>query len=296
MGSRSERTAESGVAGARRVAILATVFVLGVALGSLVRGWREKPIQPAGYTQSEGMSETTKAVLSQLSAPVEIRFYSILDPKSTSESTRAFSSKVRSHLLQFEREAPDRVKLSFHERQEEVAEASADGIRPFNIDKGDACFLGVALASPSGKEVLGHLDPAWEGALEADLTRALQRVSAARPDSPGVAPAPVDPETLAAVTRRFPNLAGVSLEDATRQLRQDATEEFRKVVMDLTTEIKAVQERVKAAEASQSAAELEQARQELQRLQTQQTDKLKEIAARNQVQIEALQRLKSSKQ
>ena len=48
--------------------------------------------------------------------------------------------------------------------------------RPFNIDKGEPCYLGVALAFKGHKESLSRLSPDWEQAVEPDITRAIARL------------------------------------------------------------------------------------------------------------------------
>ena len=65
-----------------------------------------------------------------------------------------------------------------------AAAASADGIQPFNLDKGDACYLGLAIISGKDKESLARLQPEWEPALESDLVRAILRVATAASPAP----------------------------------------------------------------------------------------------------------------
>ena len=69
--------------------------------------------------------------------------------------------------------------------------ASADRIKPFNLDKGNACFLGLALSCQDRKESIPQLAPEWEQALEPDLTRAILRLAnpASSPTRPAGPPA-----------------------------------------------------------------------------------------------------------
>ena len=53
----------------------------------------------------------------------------------------------------------------------------AEGIKGFDLDKGRGCYLGLAVSSVGKKEVLPQLYPAWEAALEPDVSRAIERVS-----------------------------------------------------------------------------------------------------------------------
>ena len=55
--------------------------------------------------------------------------------------------------------------------------ALADGIKGFNLEKGEGCYLGIALSSKGKKEVLPQLSPEWEPALESDVSRAILRLS-----------------------------------------------------------------------------------------------------------------------
>jgi hypothetical protein len=88
----------------------------------------------------------------------------------------------------------------------------------------------------------------------------------------------------------LPDLASLSVEEGTKRLRQASFEEFRQAVVEMEQELKAVQERLKSAQ----GPDQELARQELQKLQSQQTERLKEIAAKSQAQVDALKHLKGS--
>jgi len=240
-------------------------------------------------TKTEGVaapSETTRTVLSQLSLPVEIRFYSVLDSNTVPASTFAFAQRVQALLEGYERAASGKVKTV---REQTDAEAAArEGLEGFNREKGDACFLGMVIASEARKETLRRLDPKWEQALEADVIRSVERVGAPLPSPAKTATSAPDPAVLESVKSQLPDLASVSVEEGTKRLRLASFEEFRKAASEMERELKAVQERVKSAQ----GPELELARRELQKVQMEQMQRLKDIAARSQAQIDALKQLK----
>ena len=173
----------------RRTLILAPVFVLlGVALAGI---WFK--YGNAAVPRHE-LSSNTLDLLHHLNSPVEIRFYSVLPPGSAPEPLQDFSGRV-DHLLSEFQDANDSKIHVIRNVSTSVADAdaaAADGIHPFNLDKGDACFLGITVASGGRKESLPQLQPEWEPALEFDLARAILQVTAA-PARPSSRQAPRSP-------------------------------------------------------------------------------------------------------
>ena len=164
-------------------------FAAGTALSAMwfARAPSRQPAAPESAGQP-ALSEATRAVLRRLGSPVEIRFYSLLDAASASESVQAFSGRVDQLLAQYEQEAAGKIKVI---RSKILSPASAnaalaDGIKPFDLDKGDGCYLGIAVVRAQQKETLSPLAPEWEQALEPDLTRAIARAIAG--DSEALAP------------------------------------------------------------------------------------------------------------
>ncbi|HWX22560.1 MAG TPA: Gldg family protein [Candidatus Binatia bacterium] len=243
------------------------------------------------------LSESTKAMLERLAAPIEIHYYSLLDPATVPDSMRTFAERVAQLLEQYQQAAKGKIKVS---RQDSFSNASAnaalaDGIKPFNQDKGDACYLGLAVLHNGHKESLPLLSPDWEPALESDLSRAIVRLNEASALlSPAAAPAPIDPAASEEVKRAVPNYATVSMEEGTRVLRQAALTEFAQVAAEMDAKVKDAEQRFLEAQKSQSEPAQQAARLELQQLQAEQNEKLKQIVARSQAQIEALQKLKTS--
>ena len=172
--------------------------------------------------------------------------------------------------------------------------ALADGIKGFNLDKGEGCYLGLALLCNGKKETLPQLAPEWEPALEADISRAVVRLSEAAPVSnPTVTAAKLDSTSVEAVKQQVPDFASVSLEDGTRRLREAGLKEFSAAVTQLKTEMQEAQQRLEQARNGGSAADQEEAMKRFQEVQRAQSEKLREVAARSQALIAALQQLKA---
>ena len=173
------------------------LFATGIALGAwwISRAASSVPATPVNAGPA-GLSAATKAVLQHLGSPVEIRFYSLLDPATVDNSGREFSGRVDQLLSQYEQEAGGKIKVvrvnSFSTASANAA--MADGIRSFNIDKGDACYLGIAVVHGGQKESLASLAPEWEPALEFDLSRAIAGIGVNPSDTQPAAP--VDGATL----------------------------------------------------------------------------------------------------
>jgi ABC-type uncharacterized transport system len=271
------------------------IFAAGIALSAL---WfshapSHGPAVPEG-AHPPALSDATKAVLHRLGSPVEIRFYSLLDPASISDSRRDFSGRVDQLLSQYEREAGGRITVArVNSISSSAAKAAeADGIRAFNIDKGDACFFGIAVVRGQQKQSLSSLAPEWEQALESDLSRAIAGVDVAGPQAQ---PAPkADVASLEAVKRAIPNLDSVSVEDGSRLLRVSALAEFQRTGQEMQAKVKQAEERFLQAQDDQSKEEQEAALKHLRQFQREQTKRLEEIALNAKAQQEALQQLKGA--
>jgi hypothetical protein len=283
------------VAQSRTTLLVLVCFILGLAIGAFwyqrATNRRSTDVVPAGVKLTEG----TKAVLKALGSQVEIRFYSLLDPATTSNSLQTFARRVDQLLSEYEREADGKIKVTRFLTQSDSAATAAlsDGIKVFNLNLGDACFLGMAIACNDRRETLAQLSLEWEAALESDVSRAITRVAAPGAQAvPTTAPTETDAATIQGVKRSIPNFASVSVEEGTQILRQAALEDLKAVAKEMETQVKAAQQRLTEAQNSKSAAEQQDAIKELQNVQARQTEKLKEIAARLQDQIAALQKLK----
>lgn len=301
VGPGSSPARRHGARGSTRTLLLVVVCLLAglMPVAFLVyRATRSAPPEAVGAAES-GLSEGTLAVLQRLDFPVELRFYSLLDPASTSQDLRAFAGRVDRLLSAYEHTADGKIKVVRHTTLSptEADAASADGLQPFNLSQGEACFLGIVAARGSQKEILARLSPEWEAALESDLSRAIERLASAKPATKNVvaaaaAPPRLDPAVVAAVKRVLPNVAAVSLEDGSRMLREAALTEFQAAMKDMDRQIQEARQRVVTAKASGNEAEQAAALKNLQDLQASQAEKLQQIAARTQAQVEAFEQIK----
>jgi hypothetical protein len=269
-------------------------FAAGIALSAW---WFSRSPTPALAPESAGpppLSDATKAVLLHLRSPVEIRFYSLLDPVSVDASGRDFSGRVDQLLSQYEQEAGGKLRVARVNAISSVADkaAEADGIKSFNIEKGNACFLGIAVVRGDQKASLSALTPEWESALESDLSRVIAGVDMAASQAQPAAKA--DVASLEAVKRAITNLDSVSVEDGSRMLRTAALAQFQKTGQEMQSRLRQAEERFLQAQNNQSVADQEAALKDLRQAQMEQAKKLEEIALESKAQLEALQQLKGA--
>ncbi len=293
--SRQNRPATREQASVRTVVLVLAAFFLGLG-GALWYSHHGKSAGAAVGESSGELSAATQAILTGLQSPITIHFYAILDPKSVSPETQAFAGRVDRLLAEYQAAADGKINVIRYTAESENGPqaAMADGLKPFNLAQGDACFLGVTVLGNDQKETLGQLSPAWEAALESDLSHAIARVSTPKP-APGVAaftPAP-DQTAIAAVKRALPNFTSLSVEEGTTILRESAMKEAQTALEAMKASVQAAQQQLAAARTGGSAAEQQAALKNLQQLQAEQAGKIQEITSRLQAEIEALKRLKA---
>jgi hypothetical protein len=284
-----QRTSEQ--AGARTILLLAVVFLLGIAVSAvwfLIRSNRRPAIQ---------LSESTRAVLSRLDSPLEIRFYALLDPASVPESVMAFPARVDQLLSAYQQGAAGKINVTSVNSQSttNANAARADGIEAFNSQKGDACYLGLALFSKGHKETVTRLSPEWEQALEPDLTRAIARLlDASRGDTVSLVVSQANVTAVQQVKALIPNLAAVSVQQGNEILRDAAFKDFTAATKEMQIQLKEAEDRLTQAHNRGSEAEQQAAMKHLQEVQAEQTEKLKQIAGRSKTQIDTFQQLKAA--
>ncbi len=287
--------------GISRIAVVIAVFLL-VDL-AVIGIYLLKPQSSPQSVQEQNvptLHADTLAVLENLPSRVELRFYSLLDPQSTDNGLRAFSDRVDQLLVEYEIAARGKIQVVRHKTltdAEAVRLAEQDGITPFNMNIGDACFLGIAVVQQDRRETLPRLSPQWESAIEPDLSRAITRVIQSSSSTQTVASASaVDRTARAAAVEKvrqiIPNPQDTPEEDGTRMIRQIALEEFRAISEETKRLTQSAQSQLAAAQQSGSESNQKAAMQELQRIQQAQAQKLKEISARAEAQVEAWQELK----
>lgn len=255
---------------------------------------------PSVEVASVPLTSATLGVLRQLHTPFQIRYFAILDSNTVASSCMQFAGRVDRLLTAYAQASEGRVTvlrtLATHDGLESK-EASAEGLKSFNIEKGNACYLGLVVSCPGRKEVMPILSPEWENALESDLSRLLQRLDhIPSANVPAQVLSQVTPGAIEEVKAIIPNLAGVSLEQGTQILRETALAEFKAEGQKWQEEIQRAEQALQRLATDAPAAERQQWIDKLQRLRSEQTEKLKAIAAKSESQIEALRRLKTASQ
>ena len=286
------QTSRSG--GARLPILVIVFFLLGAALTGV---WFKYGKHATGsLLPGQELSDSTLALLRQLNSPVEIRFYSVLPPGSAPETFQAFSGRVDQLLSEFQSANDVKIHVirNISTAGSNADAASADGIQPFNLDNGDACFLGFTVVCGGQKESLAQLQPEWEPALQFDLARAILRVTTASATSVAKAMVPVSPETTNEIVRLIPNVNATSLEDGIGILRNAAVDKFSEAGAEMEKQIHAAQQQVADAQNGQSEAEQQAAMKHLQQVQLDQAEKLKAVAAQLQTQISVFEQMKAA--
>jgi ABC-type uncharacterized transport system len=284
--------ASSARPSARRTPVVALSFFL---LGAVLTiAWFEY-----GKNGLPGQNATTLPgdildQLRQLSTPVQIQFYSVLPPGGVSESVQNFSQRVDGLLTAFQNANAAEIHVS---RNVSPAETNADaaatsGLRPFNLEKGEACYLGVSVASGGRTESLPQLQPEWAPALPYDLARAILHV-ATLPPVPAKA-APLMSGITNEILRLIPNFQTATPAEADRILHDNFLKQCAQAGTEMEAQINAAAQAVVQAQKSGSPAELATARKHLSQVQLEQTEKLQEIGAHLQLQLAAFQQMKAA--
>jgi len=271
--------------------LLLVAFLLGAALAGV---WFKYGAHRPG--PGSELSSQTIELMRHLNSPVEIRFFSVLPSGSAPEALQNFSQRVDHLLAEFQsaNEAQIHVTRNLSAAGTNADAAAADGIRAFNLDKGDACFLGLTIASGERKESLAQLDPEWEPALPSDLARAILEVTAKPPAPVAKSSPPVLPETTNDIRQLIPDIPGTSLEDGLGILRLAAVNKMADAGAEMEKQIQAAQQQLANAQNGRSEAEQQAAMQHLQQAQSDRAAKLKQIADQLQAQISAFEQMKAA--
>jgi len=282
------------------VLVLVLAFlILGIVVGAFwyYRAAHARDLAADAVDAGIRLSDSTRTVLKRLDSPVEIRFYSLLDEEDKHDSLRDFTGRVNRLLAEFKQEADGSIEVTRYtsRSEDDLNSASSDGLSAFNLDKGEPCYLGLSVVQDDQKETLPRINPDWEQALEADLTRAILRVTGARSAAEqAAATAQADSAAGDEVKRSIPDFDSLSVEEARQVLRTRALEELKAALTELQAQVQQAQQRLSEAQNGESEAEQETAMKQLQQLQAAQTEKLNEIAARLKAQITAVEQLKGT--
>lgn len=128
------------------------------------------------YTLSSG----TKAILSKLDTPVEIRFYCTQDTKEMPVQLKTYAQRVEDLLGELKKIAGDKIEIKkFDPKPDTDAEDSArlDGLEGQMVGLNDKIYLGLAVSQLDSKVAIPFLSPEREKLLEYDLARAISRVT-----------------------------------------------------------------------------------------------------------------------
>ncbi len=291
----SPRPANNNNPGGSPLLLIILGFILGAALAGF---WFHRSAKaPAGSPTNVELSDATKKVLAGLAAPVTIHYYALLPADATDASLPAFATRVRQLLEAMQAASGGKLQLATIDAAAETnaTAAGADGLKVFNLENGQASYLGVALASGPHKEVFDRLLPEWEPALEADLARALQRVAVAAPPAP-VAPEVAKPatETVAAINRLIPDVNATTVETASQIFHAEFMKEIADAGNEMEARMTAAQQQVTQAQASGSADELAAAQKNLAQVQSAQGEKIRQIAAQLQTRLAVFQQMKNA--
>jgi hypothetical protein len=284
------RTGERG--GARTIVLVIVFFLFGVLVSAFLF---RQPLRPpvTGNPAALELSQPSKALVTHLDQPVQIRFYSLLDPGSES-GLRSFSDRVERLLFAYSQNSMGKVTF-VAQTNANANTALAEGIRGFNLNKGEGCYLGIALSCAGKKEILPQLSPDWEPALEADVSRAIQRVSeAAAGVKSSVSPVREDRALTEEIQSEIPNFASLSLEEAIRAVRENSVKAFTETVSKMNELVQEATTDYVKAQKQGTAADQQEALKKLQAAQAAETEMLKQVAAESQLRIEAVKKIKAS--
>jgi hypothetical protein len=288
------QTAEQAGAGVK-VLLLALAF-LGLAAGGFWYG-RHGATHNLDAADHAGLSDSTRAVLKNLDSPVEIHFYSLLDSASVSADTFAFADRINQLLEKYQQAGAGKVSVTRFNTPADANAAATEGLQPFNLDKGDACFLGLAVSCKGQKESFPLLSAEWEQALEFDLSRAIARLSAAQPTPNSSAKVPAGPAAPSAAAiedlkNALTNLAAVSVTEGSQILRDGALQDYKTAAAEIEVQVQEARQRLADTQNGGSAADQQAAMKHFQQVQAEQADKLEQIAAKLHLRIATLEQIK----
>lgn len=180
---------KEGTAGITALLVIAIVAAVNFLVGGL--GFLNARIdltEDRLYTLSNG----TKNILERLSVdePVTVRYYVTTEDRVMPPILKSHSRTVQDLLLEFQKAAKGKIileKLAPNPNTEDEDKAREDEIQGMQVNQeGDNIYLGMAVQASSQKEVLPFLNPNEETALEYNIARAIQKVSATKKTIVGV--------------------------------------------------------------------------------------------------------------
>ena len=162
---------------------VAATLVLLVAINVIAAQAKQRVDLTAerAYTLSAG----TRAILSKIDTPVQIRFYCTRAGNAMPASLKTYAQRVEDLLSEYRQRAKGKIEIQKLDPQPDSdAEDSArlDGLQPQLLQNNERVYLGLSVSMLDQKEAIPFLTPARERLLEYDVSRAIARViSSERP-------------------------------------------------------------------------------------------------------------------
>ena len=125
------------------------------------------------------LSAGTKAILSKLDTPVQIRFYWTKNTAAMPAFLTTYAQGIDDLLNEYKQASKGKIEIQrLNPEPDSDAEDSArlDGIEPQPLRTGERIYLGLSVTMLDQKQAIPFLAPARERLLEYDISRAIARV------------------------------------------------------------------------------------------------------------------------
>ena len=155
--------------------LIALNFIVGRARG------RVDLTEEKAYTLSAG----TKAIVSKVDTPIQIRFYCTKNTPSMPVFLTNYAQRVDDLLDEYRQASKGQIEIQrLNPEPDSDAEDSArlDGVEPQPLRTGERIYLGLSVAMLDQKQAIPFMAPDRERLLEYDISRAIARVLT--PDKP----------------------------------------------------------------------------------------------------------------
>jgi hypothetical protein len=157
-------------AGIRTLLVAGLCLFIGLGLGAL---WHSRHAQQtAANAEGEAhrrdvgtLSAGTTAMLQSLKAPVQIRFYALLDAATVPEDITRFAGRVEELLASYQRESGGKLTVTRLPLPVRRSTAAADGMKAVQSRQGRRLLPWPDGGSGRAEESIPRLFPEWEQAL-----------------------------------------------------------------------------------------------------------------------------------
>ena len=125
------------------------------------------------------LSHGTKAILSRIDTPIEIRFYCTQDSKDMPVPLKVYAQRIEDLLFEYKKAAKSKITIrKMDPRPDSDAEEAAglDGVEGQTASLGEKVYLGLAVSMLDSTSAIPFLSPEREKLLEYDISRAISRV------------------------------------------------------------------------------------------------------------------------